>query len=117
MINMQIATLQLEKTGIKVEQAMDGQMAINMFEDHEEGYYDIIFMDVMMPVMDGLTATKQIRSLARPDAKTVPIVAMTANAFAEDIHKSLDSGMNYHLSKPFEKKQLLEILVKGIATI
>ena len=116
-INMMIVQHQLNSFGLQVDCAVNGAEAIALFSHAPCHYYDIIFMDVMMPVMDGLTATKQIRSLARPDAKTVPIVAMTANAFAEDIHKSLDSGMNYHLSKPFEKKQLLEILVKGIATI
>lgn len=115
MINMQIATLQLEKTGIKVEQAMDGQMAINMFEDHEEGYYDIIFMDIMMPVMDGLDATRMIRELEQSCTIKVPIVAMTANAFVDDVDKSLKSGMNYHLSKPFEKEQMMQILAKIFA--
>ena len=67
-------------------------------------------MDIMMPVMDGLEATKTIRSMGRADAQSVTIVAMTANAFAEDIHKSLESGMDYHLSKPFDKEKLREIV-------
>ena len=72
----------------------------------------LIVMDIMMPRMDGLEATRRIRKSGREDAATIPIVAMTANAFAEDIHKSKESGMNYHLSKPFDKEQLKSILVK-----
>ena len=76
------------------------------------GHYDVILMDVMMPVMDGLTAARLIRQLPREDAKRTTIVAMTANAFVDDVHKSLQCGMDYHLSKPFERQQLRLILEK-----
>ena len=75
------------------------------------GYYDIILMDIQMPVMDGLTATKNIRkNTQRPDSRTVPIIAMTANAFDEDMKKSVESGMNGHIAKPIENKQLFSLL-------
>lgn len=76
------------------------------------GTFDVILMDIMMPVMNGLEATHQIRQLPRPDAKTIPIVAISANAFDEDIRRSLASGMNAHLSKPVEKEKLAEVLGK-----
>lgn len=81
-----------------------------MFEKSEPGYYDAILMDVRMPEMDGLEATRAIRALQRPDAKTVPIVAMTANAFDEDVQRSLQAGMNAHLSKPVESEHLYKTL-------
>lgn len=111
-INMQIAKMQLENMGLMVETAEDGEEAVNKFIESQEYYYDIIFMDVMMPKKDGLTAVREIRSLSRGDCRKIPIVAMTANAFAEDIHKSLESGMNYHLSKPFDKISMMEILAR-----
>lgn len=111
-LNMEIAQIQLTSMGLSVESASNGSEAVEMFNRSPEGYYDIIFMDIMMPVMDGLTAAKEIRALPRNDAPTVPIVAMTANAFVEDIHKSLENGMNYHLSKPFEVSQMKEILAR-----
>jgi CheY-like chemotaxis protein len=81
-----------------------------MFDRSEQGYYDAILMDVRMPEMDGLAATKAIRSLDREDAKSVPIIAMTANAFDEDVQRSLQVGMNAHLSKPVEPESLMETL-------
>jgi CheY-like chemotaxis protein len=87
-----------------------------MFSGHPEGYYDAILMDVRMPVMDGLTATREIRALERPDAKTIPIIAMTANVFDEDVEHSLTAGMNAHLTKPIEPDRLfatLEQLING----
>ncbi|HWP51734.1 MAG TPA: response regulator [Clostridia bacterium] len=109
-INRLIAQRQLEAAGLSVTTAENGEQALSLFESAPEGYYDIIFMDIMMPVMDGLTAAQLLRALPRSDAKTVRIVAMTANAFTEDIHKSLEHGMNYHLSKPFDREQLRRIL-------
>ena len=85
-----------------------------MFEKSSEGYYDAILMDVRMPEMDGLEATKTIRVLERPDAKTVPIIAMTANAFDEDVQRSLQVGMNAHLSKPVEPELLYNTLEEYI---
>lgn len=112
-INLAIAENMLKIIGLTVETATNGEEALNAFKNSETGYFDIIFMDIMMPIMDGLTATKALRKLDRTDAKTVTIVAMTANAFAEDVHKSLENGMNFHLSKPFEKEQILQILAEA----
>ena len=99
-LNAEIATVLLEDEGATVTLAKDGQQAIDLFEQSAPGGYDAILMDVMMPNVDGLTATRIIRALDRPDAETVPIIAMTANAFAEDARKCLDAGMNAHLAKP-----------------
>ena len=76
-----------------------------MFTEYPEGYYYAILMDIQMPVMDGLEAARQIRSLSRPDAAAIPIIAMSANAFMEDVEKSLAAGMNGHISKPFDVEQ------------
>ena len=80
------------------------------FVNSEVGYYDAILMDIRMPVMDGLEATKRIRTLGRADSRTIPIIAMTANAFDEDMKKSIDSGMNGHLSKPIDIDRLYKVL-------
>ena len=90
-------------------------MAVRRFSEKPEGYYDAILMDVRMPVMDGLTATKTIRALDRPDAKTIPIIAMTANVFDEDVERSREAGMNAHLSKPVEPDKLYETMKRLIA--
>lgn len=82
-------------------------MAVSLFEESEIGYYDLILMDIQMPVMDGFEATRIIRAMNRPDASAVPIFAMTANAFAEDEEKSIQAGMNAHLSKPLEISAVL----------
>ena len=79
---------------------------MEIFSEKPAGYYDAILMDVRMPVMDGLSATRAIRALERPDAKTIPIIAMTANVFDEDVERSLAAGMNAHLSKPIEPDRL-----------
>ena len=94
--------MQLEEFGIKVERAVDGRNAVEIFRNHPEGTFDVILMDIMMPVMDGLTATKAIRALNRPDAGIIPIIVMTANDFAEDVQRCLDAGMNAHLAKPLD---------------
>ena len=86
------------------------------FSEKEPGYYDAILMDIRMPVMDGLEATKEIRKLPREDARTIPIIAMTANAFDEDMKKSIESGMNGHLAKPIDFKELLNMLIKVIGS-
>ena len=83
-----------------------------MFEASQLGFYDIILMDIMMPVMDGLEATRHIRSMSRRDAMTIPIVAMSANAFQEDVEKSLAAGLNEHLTKPLDEKKLTETMKK-----
>lgn len=112
-INMVIAVEQLKTFGLTVDTAENGSIAAEKFAKSSEGYYDCIFMDIMMPIMDGFEATKKIRSLRRADSASVPIIAMTANAFAEDVQKSLENGLNYHLSKPFEREQLAKVLAKA----
>ena len=109
-LNREIIQTILEDYGILTETAVDGQMAVEMMKDSVPGYYNMIFMDIMMPRMNGLEATRQIRRLPRPDCKTIPIVAMTANAFAEEQKQSIASGMNAHLSKPLSMEKLEETL-------
>lgn len=109
-LNMEIITTLLEDYHMIVEQAYDGKQALEMVKNSDEQYYDLIFMDIMMPVMDGLRSAKEIRSLPREDCKKIPIIAMSANAFDEDVKRSLESGMNGHLSKPVDLKKLEEVL-------
>ena len=106
-LNMEIAEFMLEDGGAVVLKAWNGKEAIEIFEKSEPGEIDLIMMDIMMPVMDGLEATRQIRALDRPDAATIPIVAMTANAFSDDIRRSREAGMNEHLSKPLEMEKII----------
>lgn len=110
-INIEIAKNILLHKNFEVEVALNGEEAVSAFESHEVGYYDVILMDIRMPVMDGLEATKVIRSMeSRPDGRMIPIVAMTANAFEEDVKKSLQAGMNGHLSKPIDIKKMYALL-------
>ena len=111
-LNMEIAEYMFTERGAVVEKAADGKKALEMFAASEEGYYDVIMMDIMMPVMDGLEATRHIRSMNRRDAMTIPIVAMSANAFQEDVEKSLAAGLNEHLTKPLDEKKLTETMKK-----
>ena len=111
-LNMEIARFQLEQEEIEVFTASNGKEAVEMFEASQLGFYDIILMDIMMPVMDGLEATRHIRSMNRRDAMTIPIVAMSANAFQEDVEKSLAAGLNEHLTKPLDEKKLTETMKK-----
>jgi signal transduction histidine kinase/CheY-like chemotaxis protein/HAMP domain-containing protein len=115
-INRIITISMLEPTGIKISEAVDGEEALNIFNESAENEYGIIFMDIQMPVMDGYEASMAIRSLKRADAKTVPIVALTANAFKEDIEKSLAAGMNAHLAKPMDMEKLLEVTFKLVVS-
>ena len=101
-LNREIADELIGVTGASVESAEDGVQAVEMFKESAEGYYDLILMDVQMPHMDGYEATRCIRALGRSDAQKVPIFAMTANAFAEDVQKSREAGMNAHISKPLD---------------
>ena len=111
-LNAEIAMIQLEELGIQVTRAADGREAVNLFSQQPAGTFDIILMDIMMPEMNGFEATAAIRGLPdRPDALEIPIIAMTANAFAEDVQASLDAGMNGHLSKPI----VIDEVVKAIA--
>lgn len=109
-LNQEIAMELLSFTGIQVETADDGARALKRFTESPEGYFDIIFMDIQMPVMDGYEATRRIRALQRRDAQKVWIVAMTANAFVEDIRLSREAGMNEHCAKPVDPERLMEIL-------
>ena len=109
-VNAEIMMMVLSMREMEVEHAENGRIAVEMFARHAEWYYDAILMDMRMPEMDGLEATRRIRSMDRPDAKTVPIIALTANAFDEDVQRSMQAGLNAHLSKPVEPDALFETL-------
>lgn len=109
-INTEVAVMLLEGKGFQVDAVENGLRALEVFSKSEEGYYDVILMDIRMPLMDGLTAASNIRHLSNKDAKTVPIIAMTANAFDDDIEKSKAAGMNAHLAKPIEPERLFQTL-------
>ena len=114
-LNMEIAKFLLENVGIKVTIARNGKEAINIFSASSEFYFDVILMDIMMPVMDGLTATRTIRALDRPDARSIPIIAMTANAFKEDADKCLEAGMNAHMAKPLNMEKLKQTICECLS--
>jgi CheY-like chemotaxis protein len=113
-INAEILKMILEGRGIEVDVATDGKKAVELFESKPEKYYFAILMDMRMPEMDGLTATKVIRNLDRDDVKDLPIIALTANAFDEDVQRSLQAGLNAHLSKPVQPEALFKTLAKYI---
>ena len=113
-INAEIMQMVLSMREIEVDVTRDGRAAVDKFIASETGYYDAILMDIRMPEMDGLEATSVIRDLDRADAKTVPIIALTANAFDEDVQRSLQAGMNAHLSKPIDNDALFDVLEKLI---
>ncbi len=113
-LNMEIAEELIGMTGVQIETACDGQVALQMVRDHPCGYYDLIFMDIQMPVMDGYEATRQIRKLDREDARTIPIYAMSANAFAEDVENSIRSGMNGHIAKPIDMDPIEKVMQKHL---
>jgi len=100
---------------MEVDLAENGQIAVDLFAQHEPGYYAAVLMDMRMPVMDGLEATRTIRAMQREDAKTIPIIALTANAFDEDVQRSMQAGLNAHLSKPVEPEALFATLESLIA--
>ena len=111
-LNREISAEMLSMTGIAVDVANDGQQAVAKFAETPADYYDLIFMDIQMPVMDGYEAARQIRQMPREDAATVPIIALTANAYAEDIKAALDAGMNEHMVKPVKMSKLAKVLKK-----
>ncbi len=111
-LNVEIAETLLDMDGISIEHAENGQVAVDMFSSKPPDYYDAILMDIRMPVMDGLEATKLIRNLEREDAVRIPIVAMSANAFDADMKKSVECGMNGHLSKPIDMNKVRTLLAK-----
>ena len=113
-LNSEIMCTILRDDGIVVDTAFDGQQAVNMIKASEPWKYDLVFMDIMMPKMDGLEATRQIRGIERDDCKKIPVIAMSANAFEEDVKKSLASGMNAHLSKPLDLSKMMEVMQKYI---
>lgn len=113
-LNAEIAKILLEDEGAQITVVNDGQQAVQQFKQTKPGTYDAILMDVMMPVMDGILATQKIRSLERYDAKNIPIIAMTANAYEEDAEKCLQAGMNAHLSKPLQMEHVLETITKFV---
>ena len=110
MVNAEIMMMVLSMREMEVDHAENGRIALEMFESHEPGYYDAILMDMRMPEMDGLEATARIRALDRDDAKKIPIIALTANAFDEDVQRSMQAGLDAHLSKPVEPELLFETL-------
>ena len=113
-LNMEIAEFFLEDMGAETMQAWNGKEAVEAFRNSAPGEIGVILMDIMMPVMDGLEAVQRIRALDRPDAKTVPIIAMTANAFSEDVERSRKAGMTEHLSKPLNAETLKKAILRNI---
>ena len=111
-LNQEIAKEIIESTGAVVDTTADGREAVECFAHSEEGTYDMIFLDIQMPVMDGYEATRAIRNLNRKDVRTVPIIAMTANAFPEDVKRALDAGMDGHVPKPIDIKQLMKLMAE-----
>ena len=109
-VNAEIMLMVLQMREMKTDRAENGKKAVEMFSSHPEGYYDAILMDMRMPEMDGLEATRVIRAMDRADAKTIPIIALTANAFDEDVQRSMQAGLNAHLSKPVQPETLFGTL-------
>lgn len=114
-LNAEIAQTLLETAGAKTTVAHNGEQALEVFQNHAPKTFDAVLMDVMMPVMDGLTATRAIRNLDRPDAKTIPIIAMTANAFAENAEKCIAAGMDTHIAKPVEIETIKRVICKYVS--
>ncbi|MDD6065492.1 MAG: response regulator, partial [Firmicutes bacterium] len=114
-LNAEIAMVQLEELGMKVTRVDDGKKAVECFRDSDTDTFDVILMDIMMPEMNGYEAAQAIRSLQNhPEAETIPIIAMTANAFAEDIQASLEAGMNGHLSKPIVMEEVIKTIARNL---
>ena len=114
-LNAEIAMVQLEEQGIQVTRASDGAEAVRIFSEHSPDTFDMIFMDIMMPKMNGYEATAAIRALpGRPDGRKIPIIAMTANAFAEDVQASLDAGMNGHIAKPIVMDEVTKSIIRNL---
>ena len=111
-LNMEITEFVLQNEGADLTKAWDGQEAVELFRNSEPGEFDVILMDIMMPVMDGYEAAKMIRSLDREDAKEIPIIAMTANAFTEDRIKAKAAGMDEHVAKPVDVELLIKVIHK-----
>ena len=113
-INRLIAIEMLSKMGCVIEEAENGRQAVEILTNAAPGYYDLVFMDVQMPVLDGCSVTKEIRALGRPDLASIPIVAMTAHVMPDDIQMVLDAGMNGHVGKPIFWEQLVEAIAANV---
>ncbi|MCR5259426.1 MAG: response regulator [Desulfovibrio sp.] len=111
-INAEIAVAILEEAGARVDHAEDGAVAARRFRESAEGWYDVVLMDLRMPHMDGIAAARAIRAMERSDAGAVPIIALTADAYAEDARRCLEAGMNAHMAKPIDVKLLLRKLAE-----
>ena len=109
-LNMEIAEFVLQNEGAVVTKAWNGREALDLFEKSGPGAFDVILMDIMMPVMNGYEATRRIRSLDREDAKKIPIIAMTANAFSEDRLRAKEAGMDEHIPKPIDTTMLIKVI-------
>ncbi len=109
-LNLEIVTEVLRERGLLVTTAKNGQIAVELFENSRQGTFDVILMDMHMPVMGGVEATKRIRAMAHADAQTIPILALTANDFEEDIRQTREAGMNDHLTKPFDMEKIFGAL-------
>ena len=115
-LNSEILKFILEDMGIKVNLVENGELAVKAFEESRPGEYAMILMDIMMPVMDGYEASRIIRNMKRPDAAKIPIIALTANAFAEDIVRSSEAGMDAHITKPIDENKLKECMLRLLAS-
>lgn len=111
-LNLEIAVTVIQEAGIEVETAVNDREAVNMISNSTPGYYNLVLMDVMMPVMDGYQATQEIRNLENSQLADIPIIAMTANAFEEDKQSAIKAGMNDHIAKPFRIEKLYEMMRK-----
>ncbi len=111
-LNRDIVQEVLKERGLIVTEAADGQAAVDLFCANPPGTFDVVLMDVHMPVLDGVSATRQIRAMERPDAKTIPILALTANDCEEDIRLTREAGMNDHLTKPFDMEKIFRVLAE-----
>jgi signal transduction histidine kinase/ActR/RegA family two-component response regulator len=113
-LNIEVAETLLQAIGLEVDKAVDGQEAVKMVSAQPAGYYTMIFMDIQMPVMNGYEAASRIRKIGRKDLETIPIVAMTADAFADDVQKAMEAGMNGHISKPIDLERLQKVIEKFV---
>lgn len=111
-LNLDIVKEVLMERGLLVTGAANGQIAVDLFCGNPPGTFDVILMDMHMPVLNGVAATRQIRAMERPDAKTIPILALTANDFEEDIRQTREAGMNDHLTKPFDMETIFSVLAE-----
>lgn len=109
-VNAEIIIMMLSMHGMTIERAKNGQIAVDMYKAQNPGYYDAVLMDMRMPVLNGIEASRMIRESGRGDARTIPIIALTANAFEEDVQRSMQAGLDAHLSKPVDPKELLKTL-------